>query len=197
MRFIWKVYITPVIDYCSQLYAPTFGPLLMKLENTLKSFSRKVAGIGHLNYWERIKILNLYSVGRRNERYRILYSYKSINGLSPKCGLVVEQSERNGRFIKTRNMGTFYNGLRSSSFHYNAPRLFNLLPRYLRDDTKSTYPEWKVKLDELLEMVPDNPHTLESTPGLCDVNRNNSPTNSLIFWLPHLKLNNRRAQNKK
>ena len=68
MRFLWKVYITPVMDYCSQLYAPSFGRLLMKLENLLKSFSKKVSGLSHLNYWERINILKLYSVGRRNER---------------------------------------------------------------------------------------------------------------------------------
>ena len=168
----------------------------MKLENLLKSFSKKVAGISHLNYWERIKILKLFSVGRRNERYRILYTYKVINGLTPKCGLVKEFNERTGLQVKTKNMGSYYTNLRTNSFHYNGPRLFNLLPRYLRDDNKSTYQEWKQKLDELLGLVPDNPHTMESTPGLCDYNRNNTPTNSLLFWLPHLKLNNRRTQPK-
>ena len=176
MRFIWKVYLTPVLDYCSQLYAPSYGPLLMKLENLLKSFSKKVEGISHLNYWERIKILKLFSVGRRNERYRILYTYKVINGLTPKCGLSTEYNDRTGLLVKTKYLGPYYKNLRTNSFHYIAPRLFNLLPRYLRDNKKSTYQDWKLKLDELLDLVPDNPHTMETIPGRCDYNRNNSPT---------------------
>ena len=42
MKFCWKVYIQPIIDYASQLWAPSSGPWLKKLENVLKSFTAKV-----------------------------------------------------------------------------------------------------------------------------------------------------------
>ena len=80
---------------------------------------------------------------------------------------------------------------RENSIHYTAPRLWNSLPRYLRDDVTANPKEWKTKLDELLSIVPDNPKTIESTPGVCNP-VTVDPSNSLVHWLPHLGLNNRR-----
>ena len=50
MRFVWRTYIIPIIDYSSQLYSPIKGGNLLKLENLLKSFTTKVDGISHLHY---------------------------------------------------------------------------------------------------------------------------------------------------
>ena len=69
MKFCWKVYLQPIIDYASQLWAPHNGPWLRKLENILKSFTAKISGIGHLDYWNRLKELKIYSIQRRFERY--------------------------------------------------------------------------------------------------------------------------------
>ena len=72
------------------------------------------------------------------------------------------------------------------------PRLYNTLPRYLRDKLEVTMEVWKTELDNLLEIVPDNPHTPDSIPGLCD-QFTAGPTNSLIYWLPYLGFNDRRS----
>ena len=47
MRFVWRTYIVPIIDYSSQLYSPTKGGNLVKLESLLKSFSSKTDGLHH------------------------------------------------------------------------------------------------------------------------------------------------------
>ena len=72
------------------------------------------------------------------------------------------------------------------------PRLFNTLLRYLRDKLDISLDTWKSELDNLLERIPDNPHTPDTIPGLCD-HYTAGPTNSLIYWLPFLGLNDRRS----
>ena len=81
--------------------------------------------------------------------------------------------------------------LRQQSFMFTAPRLFNKLPRYLRDDSISTPDEWKSILDEFLSQIPDNPLTCDEVPGLCEPFSAKS-TNSLTQWIPFLGLCGRR-----
>ena len=50
----------------------------MRIENTLKSFTSKINGVKHLDYWGRLQKLKMYSMGRRIERYRILYIWKIL-----------------------------------------------------------------------------------------------------------------------
>ena len=45
MRFIWKTYLIPKLEYCSQLWGPCEGPLLLKLENLQRAFTTKVNGL--------------------------------------------------------------------------------------------------------------------------------------------------------
>ena len=80
MKFIWKTYLLPVIDYCSQLYSPSTGSGLLKLENLQKAFTQKVSGIGHLSYWQRLEKIKLFSINRRFERYKLIYVHKILNG---------------------------------------------------------------------------------------------------------------------
>ena len=85
--------------------------------------------------------------------------------------------------------------LREQSLHYTGPRLHNTLPRYLRDDRKSTPIDWKILLDTFLSKIPDTPLTTDEVPGLC--NYNSLPTNSIIYWIPHLYLDDRRGKKPK
>ena len=55
MKFIWKTYIQPLIDYSSQLYAPIGGGALMKMESLLESFTAKIKGMRSIGYWDRLK----------------------------------------------------------------------------------------------------------------------------------------------
>ena len=152
MKWTWKCYIQPLIDYCSQLWGQSNGGILTRLENTLRSFTSKIDGIKHLNYWQRLSKLNMYSIRQRIERYRILYIWKIIRNLVPNCGIKWNFSQNAGIIIDEIATGKYFINIRENSFHYVAPRLFNKLPRTLRDNctASTTLLEWKMEPDKFL-----------------------------------------------
>ena len=128
----------------------------------------------------------MYSQERRMERYRILYVWKIIEGFSPNCGLEVMNSSRRGRKVKVPAMkGTgSIKSLREYSFQVHGPRLFNSLPRSIRELTRMNIEDFKSKLDKHLTSLPDEPKgpsyipsTYSQVTGL--------PSNSIIdhSWL--------------
>ena len=73
MRFIWRTYLEPLLDYSSQLYSPANRGSLARLESLLESFISKIQGFSKMNYWERLGRLKVYSITRRFNHYKILY----------------------------------------------------------------------------------------------------------------------------
>ena len=190
MRFIWRTYLEPLLDYSSQLYSPYSGGGLIRLESLLESFSSKVQGLGGFNYWDRLNKMKILSVSRRFERYKLLYCMKILNRETQNCGLSWTYSQDSGYIFEIPKFGKYFTQERKQSFNFAGPSLFNTLPLYLRKeimDSKS----WKILLDKFLEQIPDNPITLKITSGLCEVHTS-KPTNSLTKWIPHLGLLGRR-----
>ena len=181
MKFCWKVYIQPLIDYASQLWAPSSGPWLKKLENILKSFSSKIDGIKHLDYWQRLKTLKICSIQRRFERYRIMYTWKILKGIVPICDLSWKYSTRAGILLMEPPLKKFQKLSRENSFHYNGTRLFNTLPRTMSDNLEATKDEWKLLLDEHLSLIPDHPAVDCLVPEPCDHLYSNA-CNSVLSW---------------
>ena len=194
MKFLWKTYLLPIIDYCSQMYGPSSGSGLLKLENLQKAFTSKISGIGHLSYWDRLKKLKIYSITRRFERYKLIYVHKIINGQAHNCDLTWKCTDNAGLMLDLVHVKDYSRIQREQSFHYIGPRLHNVLPRYIRDDRKSTPDEWKKIIDTFLSKIPDTPLTTDEIPGLC--NYDSLPTNSIIYWIPHLHLDDRRGNQK-
>ena len=79
----WKSVILPHLDYGSQLWNPWKKGDIQRLELAQKSFISKIANLNHLSYWELLKILGLFSLQRRRERYRIIYMWSIFEGLVP------------------------------------------------------------------------------------------------------------------
>ena len=155
--------VRPHLDYCSQLWGPGEGPSLDRLEQVQSYFTRLVPGICHLDYGERLKALNITSVKRRFDRYRIFYTRKILTVQVPNVGLEVEShvNSRLGLKIRvptTMNSSTLY----CDSFAVKGPRIFNVLPKDLRNitDSDSTF---KKKLDDFLTMIPDEPRITYGT----------------------------------
>ena len=57
LRHMWNSLIQPHIDYCSQLWAPSEGGELMKIEKLLKDYTARIPEVSEMNYWERLKHL--------------------------------------------------------------------------------------------------------------------------------------------
>ena len=62
MLTLWKSLVIPQLDYCSQLWSPFKCSLKQELEALQKSFFNGIPALKRLNYWEKLKKLNLFSL---------------------------------------------------------------------------------------------------------------------------------------
>ena len=118
---------------------------------------------------------------RRMERYRVLYVWKILEGISPNCGLEATHNERRGREVRIppiKATGRILS-LRESSFQVHGPRLFNSLPKALRNLQKISIDEFKAKLDQYLQTIPDEPKVQNYIPTTCNQITGN-PSNSIV-----------------
>ena len=105
MKILLKQLVVSNMEYCSPLWSPTERGKIEKLEAVQKSFTRHITGLNGENrpcYSERLKILQIYSLERRRERYLILYVFKVLNNLVPNPGFHWEYNERTGYRIATK-----------------------------------------------------------------------------------------------
>ena len=140
--------------------------MVMKLERVQRAFTRKISNLKDTNYWERLKCLKMYSVQRRRERFQIIYLFKILNNIVPNPGVEFKTNPRTGIWAKVpkidRKMPTFAKKMRVNSFAYSAPKLFNRLPKNIRNFTTSNESTnltlaFKNQLDKFLQRVPDQP----------------------------------------
>ena len=182
LKFMWKCLVQGHVDYCSQLYFPATASDMQKIENLQQIYTKKIPEVKHLNYWQRLQHLKLLSQERRMERYRIIYVWKILEGISPNCGLEVTTSERRGREVKIPPIkgtkGKIQN-LRENSFQIQGPRLFNCLPKSVRGISKVSIDDFKQHLDRFLEKLPDEPKVENYIPSACNI-VTASPTNSVV-----------------
>jgi hypothetical protein len=121
------------------------------------------------SYPERLKELNIYSLQRRRDRYLILQVYRVVIGLSDNPGFRVIKY---GLRTKIRVEPTFnkyapswVRHARSASISCQGARLYNSLPRELRELEDTTPPSkshvnsFKARLDKYLSNIPDIPGT--------------------------------------
>jgi len=55
-----------------------------------------IYSIFDLNYWDRLSALKMYSQERRMKRYRIIYTWKILEGIAPNIGIKSYTSTRQG-----------------------------------------------------------------------------------------------------
>ena len=123
---------------------------------------------------------------RRMERYRILYIWKILEGKAPNCGIILApENERLGRkceIPKLKSRGRVaIQTLREQSFQVNGARLFNRMPKNIREIRRSQE-DFKEALDSFLSRVPDQPRMGKLVPeAVCRVTGRQS--NSLLAWV--------------
>ena len=138
-----------------------------------------------LNYWERLEAFNLSSIQRRVERYRILYTWKSLNGLAPSLGLKWNSrvaTGRNGRVLevpKVTGVTPGVKSLRRDTIQCEGVKLLNAIPCEIRNFT-GEISTFKCLLDNFLSGVKDQPETNSLRSKTLDCSGNS--TNSLYYW---------------
>merc|ERR1712121_372360 len=78
MITIWNSLVRPCLDYCYPIWSPRTSNFqeIDLLEEIQRSFTRQIDGMEGLDYAQRLVKLHMYSIQRRNERFKILYLYK-------------------------------------------------------------------------------------------------------------------------
>ena len=171
MITIWNAQIRPILDYCSPLWSPSpnnYGNIDL-LETTQRSFTRRVKGTENLDYAQRLKLLKMYSVQRRHERYKIIYLYKIKEKLVPNIsnthGLQFYTSRRHGCMCKIPTYPLHHNKAvvaRNASFALTASKIWNILPKRIRDISGLSIGVFKRRLDGTLVLYPDEPRSSSS-----------------------------------
>ena len=181
MLTLWKCLLQCHADYCSQLWSPTKKGEIQALEDVQRCFINKIAGMQGLSYWQQLAELKMYSLERRRERYSIVYTWRIIEGLSPNLEntpINAKWHPRRGRACVVPPLATtapkYIQSTRFSSFAYRGPRLFNTMPREVKDMTGCTVEMFKTAVDRALAQVPDEP----LAPGLTQQRR--AESNSLL-----------------
>ena len=180
MLTLFKAMVLPILEYCCQLWNPTKVGQVRDIEGVQRSFTSRIVSVTHLDYWDRLKELELYSLERRRERYLILYVYKIMLELVPNFSderyrIKTKYSERRGLSCVLPSIKTSatsrVRSMVERSFAVRAPELFNSLPKNIRNGNLS-FNSFKNQLDKILSKVKDEP----SLPNL----RPRATSNSLI-----------------
>ena len=144
-----------------------------------------------MNYWERLRSLNLMSLQRRRERYMILQIYKILHGICPKdlniqfpppFRLGVKAIIPNPNGAASQRHQTLYD----KPFAVLGPRLWNTIPTELTQ--VGLRQQFKNSLTNYLLLIPDKPPVL----GYCCPNNNsllswseNRAEAQLLRWFPY------------
>ena len=87
-----------------------------------------------------------------------------------------ENNPRRGKYVKERNMPANVKRAREASLSVRGAKIFNMLPKSLRNFSSDKVDGFKSKLDSYLKTVPDQP-TIQGR-------RRGAETNSLIHQIP-------------
>ena len=139
-----------------------------------------------MRYWERLNHFQMFSNERRMERYRIMYLWKSVNGIVPSLG--VERMMKDPSkltYPRVHGRGGFVRTLQRFSITWDGVRLYNSLPRRLRE-WKGSKETFKTILDKFLDGIPNQPELPDRKPGGRTLD--NKPSNSIPDWVRTLNL---------
>ena len=164
MITLWKSLARSRLEYCSQLWCPLKKGDIQNIEMVQRSYIRKISGMRDLSYWEQLNKLKMYSLERRRERYRIIYTWRILEGHVPNVGnnrITSREHERRGRecvppSVKPSADRQVQN-LIYSSLPVHGQKLFNALPRSLRNLSGCKVDTFKHELDKFLQTIPDEP----------------------------------------
>lgn len=188
MLTLYRSLVIPLLEYCCQLWHPWRPHEAKALEGVQRTFTSKIVSVKMYDYWKRLSFLKLYSLERRRERYIIIYTWKIINGLVPNIDtggycMSTKQHPRLGIICNPPKI-SFRHGrlttMRHNSLPIIGPRLFNALPRYIRNLNGVSTEAFKRNLDNYLKHIPDEPNI--------DHYHTPAESNSIVDQLRRLKL---------
>lgn len=107
----------------------------------------------------RLNALCKFSPERRRDRYGIIFIWKLSNGMvSGFYDFDFSEDPRRGKVAVVKDIPVSISAKdRDLSLAVKGAKMFNLLPRYLRDYKSESADNFKSLLDKYLENIPDTP----------------------------------------
>ena len=135
------------------------------------------------------------SVQRRFQRYRIIYIWKILAGLTHNFGIIWRKHPHRGTLIDIKQPKFYKVSNRAlavwrQSLAVNGASLFNAMPENVRNYEGKSLSGFKMTLDQTLETIPDCPPSqgLYPAPVNYITGRN---SNCLLDWSRYLRLSGR------
>ena len=111
MMRLFNTYIRSEMKYCSAVWSPSEQAYINEKGKIQKSFTCRIEGPENMDYHERLKELELYSLDRRRERYYMIYGWQQLEGIKENS-LKLNESERGTRLIISPKIPEKYEGVR-------------------------------------------------------------------------------------
>lgn len=132
--FLYKVYILPSIDYCSEIYFPRSVGLIDRLENIQRRFTKRLFSKScKLSYLERCKTLKLFPLELRSIiiSLRTMYKLTTNTLIVPSPIYTVSLNPYNFASKRLR-IDSVNTELRRSFFSHRMATIWNSLPLNVR-----------------------------------------------------------------
>ena len=160
MLTLYKSLVRSHLEYCCPLWNSCKSSETQLLEGVQRTFTSKIWGFQHLNYWQRLKALDIMSLQRRRERYIIIHMWKILHGVCPN-GLNVQFSLPSRLGTKaiipclSKSSSQHNQTLYDTSFAVMGPRLWNIIPGKLH--SVESLVQFKTNLKVFMKTFPDEP----------------------------------------
>ena len=160
MLFLFNSLVRPKLEYCDALWNPYLTKHITRIEGVQRFFTSKISGMQDMNYWERLRDLNIISLQRRRERNIILLLWKMKNQIIPNCFKIEFRENKRAGGIKAilkplskikGRVQTVYD----ASFPIVSAKLWNTLPGKLT--LLQSLSSFKSGLDNHLWSISDEP----------------------------------------
>ena len=78
---LYKTLIRPHLEYCPQVWSPSYKKDIEELEKVQRRATKLVPELHDVPYEERLKILKLYPLQERRQRGDMILAFKMLNGM--------------------------------------------------------------------------------------------------------------------
>lgn len=154
---LYNSYVRPLLEYCSQVWAPYLRKDIEMLESVQRRATRMISGFEGKSYKERLKELGMYSVERRflrGDMIQVFKIFKSFDNIETNKFFTVDHGSVTRGHNKKIKKRTCHLDIRKYSFGNRVVNFWNGLPQgVVSSDSLATFKKSLDRYMDSLEIV--------------------------------------------